>query len=482
MHRVTLNRPTQTTGYRRKAAAIGRHVAAMLAALLLAPSIVSAHGRLKESVPSSGAHLTSAPASLRLVFTEAPELTFMLVQLLGPNGTPVALTPVTIAADSRRAVVASIRGAMRAGVYTVIWQMAGDDGHPVRGQFTFTIAGTDAAGAGAMDTNSHHDAASMPGGEGFGSESWQYVAIRWAQYTALVMVLGAIAFRLIVVGFLRRQQEPNSPMLADASRGAARLARVATVALAITALMRLYAQSYALHGAARALELPLMQAMLGRTAWGRGWLVQCAALVLVWFALRPSSSGRDRWLMAVAGGVLLAVSMALSGHAASSPRLTELAVVADTMHIIGAGGWLGSLLIVLAAGIPAALRLPDDQRMAGVAGLVSAYSPTALFFAGATAVTGVFAAWLHLGVVPALWESNYGRTLLVKLAVLSLVAGTGAYNWLRVKPALGRTAGVQHLRRSMKIELAVGLVVLLVTAVLVATPTAMDDAAMTMPM
>ena len=132
-------------------------------------------------------------------------------------------------------------------------------------------------------------------------------------------------------------------------------------------------------------------------------------------------------------------------------------------------------------GIPVALRLAERERGPAVAELVNAFSPTALLFAGTIVTTGVFAAWLHLGAVRALWETTYGKTLLVKLAVLSVVAATGAYNWLRVRPALGDAEGARRVRRSAAVELAVGLVVLAVTAVLVATPTAVDLAAIPAP-
>ncbi len=127
---------------------------------------------------------------------------------------------------------------------------------------------------------------------------------------------------------------------------------------------------------------------------------------------------------------------------------------------------------------PACLRLAESERGRAVAALVNAFSPTALVFAGITAATGALAAWLHLGTVPALWQSDYGRMLLLKLGVLSVVAATGAYNWLRVKPALGDVLGATRVRRSASVELTVGVLVLLVTAILVATPTAMDVSAM----
>ena len=130
------------------------------------------------------------------------------------------------------------------------------------------------------------------------------------------------------------------------------------------------------------------------------------------------------------------------------------------------------------AGIPAAMRLPEAERGPGVAALVNAFSPTALVFAGLTSVTGVFAAWLHLGAIPALWQTSYGQTLMLKLGILSVVAATGAYNWLRVKPSLGGVDGAKKMHRSATVELAVAVLVLVVTAILVATPTAMDARAL----
>jgi putative copper export protein len=50
------------------------------------------------------------------------------------------------------------------------------------------------------------------------------------------------------------------------------------------------------------------------------------------------------------------------------------------------------------------------------------------------------------------------------------VALTGAYNWRRMLPALGDEAGARQIRRTASIELAIGAVVLAVTATLVVTP------------
>jgi putative copper export protein/methionine-rich copper-binding protein CopC len=478
----------------------------LVLSLVAAPQVASAHGRLKSSSPGAGAHLGTSPRELRLEFSEVPDLTFSKVILLAPGGRAIALGALAYAPDSRRTVVAAIPGQLQSGTYVVQWQLAGDDGHPMRGTFDFVIApgamgtvgDTAAHGAtaammpmadsGADSMAMHHDPASMPEGSGFGAESPAYVAVRWVQFIALLLTIGAISFRQFVLGFLRRKEDPDSPMLDVAEARAARVGHVAVGTLFVTLLLRLFAQSYAMHGAADAWNARLSAQMIMNTVWGRGWVLQLIGVLLggVGFHLadrarnarraQPIAVGRasSGWPLATLGGVFLAFSQPFSGHASSAPKLQALAVLADGLHVLGASSWLGSLTLVMLAGIPAALRLTESERGPMVAELINAFSPVALASAGLATATGVFAAWLHVGTIPNLWGTRYGITLLVKLTVLGVVALTGFYNWRVVKPRLGTDAATQHLVRSARVEVTVAVVVLLITAILVASPTSMD--------
>ena len=473
-------------------------VSLAIMAVLVVPIAALAHAMLKSSTPAADAHLGAVPQMIRLVFTETPDLTFTRVDLYDPEGRSVPLDSAAFAADSKRAVVVAVRGPLESGVYTVVWQTAGDDGHPARGRFSFTIVpgatgigrastpGEAAAGITApgqdVPPTSHHVGASIPQEVAFAAESPMYVAIRWLQFTAILIVVGAVTFRILVLGFMSRARVPRVTLIETAAMLAARIGLLGAAALGIDAVLRLAAQSYALHGVSDAWNVVFVAAMLRKTVWGWAWLLQVVGVVVALIGFRQAriASGSQvarGWLMASLGAVVLAFSPALSGHAVSAPRLAGLAVLADAAHVLGASGWLGSLLFVIVVGMPAALRADPDDRGLAVADLVNAFSPTALAFAGLTVTTGVFAAWLHLGAVSALWETAYGQTLLVKLAVLSVVGATGAYNWLRVRPALGDLEGARRVRRSAAVELAVGALVLAVTAVLVAMPTATDLAA-----
>ena len=482
-------------------------ILAALAACVMLPANALAHGRLKSSSPATGAHLAQVPSQIRLDFSESPELTFSAIRLLTSDAREIPLGTLGYASDSRRAIVASVQGAMVAGVYTVSWQMAGDDGHPVRGTFQFVIApGAEGVGrvptgttAGANSTRPdsavmgamHHDVTSMPEGNGFGAESPLYVVIRWLQFIALLLAIGAVAFHSFVLAFIRRDpasagEAHEAEMLGAAESRAASIGRGAVLALGLTLLLRLLAQGVAMHGAGSALDLGLLGPMIVRTTWGIGWLLQLAGVVVAAFGFHAVRAAQARsrkgetprthasWRLAGVGVILLAFSPAFSGHAASAPKLRALAILADGLHVLGASSWLGTLAVVLFAGVTAAASRGMDVAGPFVRDMVNAFSPVALVSAGVAATTGVFAAWLHVGTAPNLGGSRYGLILLLKLGILSIVAFTGFYNWRFVKPRLGSGEAAMHLRRSARVEVAVALLVLLVTAVLVASPTAMD--------
>lgn len=462
---------------------IGRGFIAVLAvlALLALPTAAAAHEELRDATPASGDTLSAVPDQLRLTFVNPLQLDLAHLTLLGPRGS-VELGELRRASNAPHVLVAPIRGRLTAGEYTVRWQVAGPDAHPVRGEYTFTIR-TDADGVApapvqpdvptreAPETVEDAERTAVPL-SGFDSQSPLYAAVRWLTFVGLLGVIGVVAFRLFVLSGLERGADlpTGTALRAETSTRAVRLGFGAVGLLLVALVLRLYAQLYALHGTPRIIDTDRVGSLLAGTTWGLGWLLQAGGLLVttLGFALTRSRA-RVGWALAALGAAVLAFTPALSGHAAGVQDVGWLAILADGLHVLGAGGWLGTLLVVVAAALPAALRQPAG-RGAATAALINAFSPTALFFAGVVVSTGVFSAWLHVGAVSGLWTTAYGRTLLLKLGVASLVFATGAYNWLKVRPALERESAGGRIRRSAAIELVIALAVLAVTAVLVATP------------
>lgn len=458
----------------------GRTRALAVATLVLVwPAVLFAHGVLRKSEPANGATLRVVPRVLRLTFNEPPQLAFTRVELIGPDSGRVALSPLRVAApDSTAVIVADLIGPVRAGHYRITWQITSADGHPVRGTVAFRIA-ADAAGLATSPMDSAATPALPPAAidtaepaeqeqplpAAFGAGSWPYAVTRLLTYTAIVTTIGAVVFSLIIVpGTHHRTPDLGASFVADARARAARVGLFATAALALLLVTRLIAQSYAVRGAFP--DAGFVRDV-ARTPWGAGFLLGAASVSAL--ALALARNERAAWRIAAVAVVGLALGTALSGHAAASGQWTTAAVFSQALHILAAGGWLGALLLVLVAGVPSTAGLEPSGRGVAVRGMIDTFSPLALTFAGVLAITGVIAAVLRLGAWSELTGSDYGRILLGKLGGVFLVLIAGAYNWLRVRPAIDADR-VGTLRRSAAAELMLGFLVLVVTAWLTATP------------
>ncbi len=307
-------------------------------------------------------------------------------------------------------------------------------------------------------------------GTEFGVESPAFVAIRAVLSACTIGLLGTLALRWVV---LARYTGPDATQLRIAV--GERLPRwidgFGLVALAAT-IARLVAQHIAVFGTEQALSRDSVGTLLFQSNWGRTWwLAVTAAIVVTWVAPRLRRANNAAWFVAAAAILLFAASQPLSGHPAAA-HMPNIAVATQLLHLIGAGGWVGSLAMLTLLAIPAARQLEgrSTDHHPHVAGLVRAFSPTALVFSALLGITGLYTAWDNLGGFAPLWQSTYGRTLVIKLGFLSIAAATGAYNWRRVLPVLDQPHAGARLRRSSLIELAAALLVLVATAVLVATP------------
>ena len=441
---------------------------AMLFALLT-PRIAHAHEHLKRSEPAADSRSTVSPAALLLWFTERPELRLTSFSLRDSTGREIVLGPLERDTADALLVRAHILEHLVPGRYVLSWKATGSDGHPGQGTFTFTVAPP------AVDTAEGVVPPMMPRFPAMRVDATMsskmsatagdpaYVIARMLSFVALLLVVGAVVFRYAV---LPRAQFANDLRARIAGRVAA-IGAAAACTLLLAALLRVNLQHRLMEDAGTgALSV---RDIIFDTQWGFVWLMQIIAALLAvagFMTARRRSSG---WVVALISVVVLSVTPALAGHAAASQRLRSLAIVADAAHIVGGAGWIGSLFMLIVVATPIAALSRREDRWSQIASAVNAFSPTALACAGLLASTGVLAAWMHLGTLSALWTSTYGRVLLLKLGVLSGALGTGAYNWRRVRPVLGTETATRRLRRSAAVELLLGVLVVAVTAVLVAT-------------
>jgi putative copper export protein/methionine-rich copper-binding protein CopC len=435
------------------------------------PSSAHAHPRLKHSSPAAGERLALAPMALRLWFSEVPELKLTSLTLSDGAGRMLAIGTVALDTADKFGVFARVLQGLDPGVYTIAWQTAGSDGHPTNGTVAFTVLPSAASGpssaAGpaslAMPLAPSPTSGVTADGDSATPVGVLHVAVRAITFLSLLVVIGAVVFQLAVLPRVTVDENLRTTI----SHTIATAGAMTAVLLLLAVVARLAMQVQLLNARPGVREVSAAD-IVGATRWGVGWMLQGSGALLAVAALLAVRRRQTAWAVAAVAALVLSITPALGGHASASPRFAALGIIADVGHVIGASGWLGSLLMMVAIAVPAITRAGGDERWQHIASLVNVFSPTALVCAGLLAATGLFAAWLHLGSLAALWTSGYGRILAVKLSVLAPLAATGAYNWLKVRPLLGTAGATARLRRAAAVELAVGVVVIGVTAVLVA--------------
>lgn len=282
--------------------------------------------------------------------------------------------------------------------------------------------------------------------------SWPQPLNELAGFVAIFLTTGAPALRYVVLGGFRRSGDPGErAVAAQAARHAAWWALGGAMLAVVIYALRLPDIAANHHQTVAALfssDLNTQIVSGARLAALVGFLV--AALDAAW-----------GWPLATLGVLVGLLRLAL---------FAQWLRLINPVHELAGGAWIGTLFLLLVAGMPAAMAQPAERRDALVARLIGAFSPLALTAAAVLATFGVATAWLHLKHPSALWTTPYGITLIVKLAVVASVALLGAWNWRRVKPRLGAAGATAALRASARTEVLLGGVVLLVTSVLVSLP------------
>ena len=302
----------------------------------------------------------------------------------------------------------------------------------------------------------------------------EWIVARWLTYVATLVIAGACAVGMLLLPRATVDEDTRRVVAREAAR-----AGIGAVLLMIPAsLLRLADQLMALRSPGDPL-MASVDALLLSTMWGTGFLIQCAALVIAGVGLALSARtprARLSWMIAALGAAGLCATPALQGHAIGSEEFTSLAVAADVAHVLGASVWLGTLGVIAWLGVTmpnADGVLTDDRAARGDARLrvlVPLVPPIALPGAALLIGSGVIASVLHLRAVSDLWRDEWGRYVLAKTIAALAIVMLGALNWRRLGPRMASGDGTSSIRKSLLTELAIGLLILIITAVLVVTP------------
>lgn len=225
---------------------------------------------------------------------------------------------------------------------------------------------------------------------------------------------------------------------------------------AVAAVLVFLLRGVALTGDASGMSDPEMLGLLWQTPVGSALVLRLASLGVMMLGLIAGGIG---WWFALlgAGGALW--SFATVGHVADNPATWTSLVL--FFHLVAVSFWIGILfpLGILAKRSDAALTAGKLGHQFGQ--IASVVIPLLL-------LAGVVLGWQLVGSLTALFSTDYGLSLLAKLAGVGLLLGLGALNKIRIVPRLleGDGTSGRTLAKSLKVEWVVFVIVLAVTAAL----------------
>jgi len=287
---------------------------------------------------------------------------------------------------------------------------------------------------------------------------WPEVVVEYVGFVAQFVATGAVGFRYAAVRD-RLRATLNVGATGDGrfyAYACARAARIGLFGAIVSAI--LFAQHLP-DLAARAHTTVTDLVLHDHIAGAQALLTIVGVLGLLIAAARVSWG----WPLAAIGVILAPLSGILSG---------QWMRLVNPVHRIVAGLWLGTLFVLVVAGLVPLLRGTTwrDRRGTISADMVNGFSPLALTCGGFVVLSGLITAYRHLNPLSSLFTTPYGWALLVKLALVAMVFTLGAWNWRRQRPSLGGEGAAISIRRSSAKELAVAALVLAVTAILVSLP------------
>jgi copper transport protein len=445
---------------------VGLAVWVLVALGLVLPAVAGAHAALLHTTPDATATTNGPPPLVALTYSESVEPRFSIISVTDVKGHQVTAGLPAREPGSPQTLEVPLKK-VPPGWYLVLWRVISADGHPVRGAFTFAV-GPSPGPAPQFVIPSLSESAATPG----------LVGIRFATFISVMLAIGLFLFRIVIA-------RPLTRAVPRASLRPISLAFIVSLAVSLVAVPIYLVISTAKFALASDFNLGTTIPLIRSSSFGRSfedlWVVLAlfgiAALIAIAID-RPERPIRSTAELFATGSAIIAAGALLvipgvAGHAAqTSPA--ALAMALDWVHLVAGSVWVGGLVGLLALWYGTA----SSERRAALARVVPRFSRVAFVSVMLLIVTGVVASYLHLPTLSSLWQTSYGKAILIKSGLLAATMLIAAVNLLVTRPRLAAT-GIRDdlaarapalLRRLVSVELVLVVTTIVVAMVLTSLP------------
>lgn len=297
------------------------------------------------------------------------------------------------------------------------------------------------------------------------------VVIRGIHFAATAMTAGALIFRAMVAEPALSSAPAATPIV---RRQVLLIAWIGLGVAVASGVIWLQLQAASMSGLpfGEAMTSDVLLTVVNQTQFGLVSKVRFVLAIILAICLAYDRHVLLRWL-ALGSALGFIAAIAWTGHAGSTlGEMGKLYLIADALHVVAAAAWIGGL-VLLALLLNLARRHRSYMWASFARDATQRFSTLGIVTVGTLLVTGIINASILVGSVQALLITEYGRLLMLKIAVFAIMLAIAAVNrfWLTPQLALSSANDTQRkelgqLTRNSIIEIVLGFTIFAIVGAL----------------
>ena len=414
----------------------------------------AAHPFTEETIPSISSNAPAGTTEVIVFFSEPVDINFSELKVLDNNGNQIDNKDTNYYEGELSLIVTT--PPLEDGVYTATTKVLSKvDGHLVPGAFLFAV-GDVIVDPSMLGVERPSELVFLP-----------EAGARFPGIVGQTIVLGVVIASLIIWGTQNKHSiKEELEKIESIHHGKfMSLTGIGLALVFVSDILMIVVQTIRL-------ETSPLNAI--QTDFGNIWLIRMVITVIllgIWFGLdRKKILSKKNQIPLLVMSLALIATSSLIGHGAASGEAPALLL--DYIHNLVAAVWIGGIFYFVFALLPTFSQLKESNREKMSLVLIPRFSIAFIIAVGIVIITGPTLMWFLESDVGLITESVYGQLIILKIAIAAVMVGLGGFFQFKVQKnaeknySSGKISVHKKLKRSLKVDAALGIILLGVVALL----------------
>ena len=410
------------------------------------------HPFLLDSEPSQGQNAAVGTTQIITHYSEAVEINFSELKIYDSNGNQVDNRDTAYYnAESSLVITTS---PLEDGVYTIASKVLSKvDGHLVHAAIIFGV-GDVQIDASLFESQEQSETTFIP----------ESIA-RFPGLVGQTIVLGGIIASIVIWSTGQTRFKEQIALIESSFK--AKFSKV--IGFGIIAV---FASNFIMLGV-QTWRLETSPLDVIQTTFGHTWLTRMILTIIligIWFWIeRKNQVSIKTQLPMLVFALALIATTTMMGHGASTELVPP--IILDYVHNLLSSIWIGGVIFLGFVVLPSITKLDGTVRDKITISLIPRFSAMIIISLGILIITGPTLLWFLDSNVSSLTDSTYGKLIMLKIAIASVMIAFGGFYQIRfiqqAKKDLKSTSVFKKLKRPLRFEAGLGIALLAVVALLV---------------